>query len=166
MIVYKISFTQEVRTVNELLSELKDACHSEPSPSDTETIRRGESTWFRGRPAHAPEGTIALALSDDARVIINDGDVRAVEKQGEHYSVEVSADAHVLLRIDKLLKATVERSCDCGESPSPTMQKRDGGGPTIEIGQIEVCKHVCGEVVLAGIRIPVCVPVDCKIVSR
>jgi hypothetical protein len=148
--------------VKEFLSELKDACHSEPSPSDVETIRRGESTWFRGRPAHAPEGTIALALSDDARVIINDGDVRAVEKQGEHYSVEVSADTHVLLRIDKLLKATVERGCVRGESPSPTMQKRDGGGPDIELVVVEVCDLVCGDVVLGGIRTPVCVPVNCK----
>jgi hypothetical protein len=151
--------------VNELLSELKNACQSEPSPSDTEAIRRGESTWFRGRPAHAPEGTIALALSDEARVIINDGDVRAVEKQGEHYSVEVSADAHFLPRIDKVLKATVERGCDRGESPSPTMQQRDGGGPPIVIGTIEVCDLVCGDVVLGGIRFPFCVPVNCKIVS-
>lgn len=148
-----------------LLSELKDACKGEPSPSDIDTITRGQSTWFRGRPAHAAKGTIALALSDDARVVINDGDVRAVEKHGEHYSVEVSADAHVLLRIDKVLKATVQPSCNCGGNRSPILQQRGSGqqgGTTIDIGDVEVCDLVCGDIVLAGIRIHVCVPVNCK----
>ena len=131
--------------MEELLSELKDACRSEPSPSAAETIGRGESTWFSGRPAHAPAGTIALALSDDARVIINEGDVRAVEKQGEHYSVAVSADTYVLLRIDKLLKATPQQ-----------------GGDTIVIGPVTVCDIVCGDVVIGGIRFWVCVPVNCR----
>jgi hypothetical protein len=148
--------------VKKVLSELKDACQGEPPPSDAEAISRGESTWFRGRPAHADKGTIALALSEDARVIINEADVRDVEKQGEHYSVAVSADAHVLLRIDKLLKATVEGGCGCGGSTSTTSQKQSPGGPTIELEVIEVCKLVCGDFVLAGVTFHVCVPVDCR----
>ena len=148
---------------------MKNACQGEPPPSEVESIKRGETTWFNGRPAHAPEGTIALALSEDARIIINDGDVLAVEKEEGQYRVEVSADAHVLLRIDKLLKATVQlASCRCGGN-RPSIMRKPGDtkeeGPTIEIGDIEVCKLVCGEFVLAGIRFPVCVPVNCKIVN-
>lgn len=152
--------------MKKLLSDLKDACSKQPPPSESATIRRGEMTWFSGRPAPAPEGTVALAINDEAKVIINHDDVAAVEKQGESYSVAVSADAYVLLRVDKLLKATAKGSCDCGQSPSSNLQQRAPKGPTIDIGQIEVCDLVCGEIVLAGIKIPVCVPVNCKIVKQ
>lgn len=151
--------------MKDLLSELKNACKGKQSLSDVDTIRRGQSTWFRGRPAHAPEGTIALALSDDARVIINDDDVREVKKDGEHYNVEVSADAHVLLRIDKILKATVHHGCHVGDNRVPVQEKHDTGQerrPTVEIYDIVVCDVVCGDIVLDGVKIHVCVPVNCK----
>lgn len=151
--------------MKELLSELKNACRDEPSRSDIETIGHGQSTWFKGRPTHAPEGTVALALSEEARIIINDGDVLAVKKRGEYYSVEVSSDANFLLRIDKVMKATTQRDRGCGGIRPPMRQARHDrkdGAAGIEIDEVEVCDLVCGEIVLAGIRIPVCIPANCK----
>jgi len=104
-------------------------------------------------------------VSDDARVIINNGDIRGVEKQGEHYNVAVSADAYVLLRIDKLLKATPRHECGCGDDPPSIQKQADTGRKApgdIIIGPVTVCELVCGDFVLAGIRIPVCVRVNCK----
>ena len=71
--------------MTELLSELKEACRRGPVSSDDEMIARGGSTWFRGLPAHAEEGTVALGLGRDARVIISERDVRGVTKDGEGY---------------------------------------------------------------------------------
>jgi hypothetical protein len=73
----------------------------------------------------------------------------------------------VLLRIDKLLKATPRAECGCeGEQTQDagSSRRQKGKGPfgDIEIGDIEVCRLVCGDHWLGSIRIPVCVPVDCK----
>jgi hypothetical protein len=73
--------------------------------SDDDMIELGESTWFRGVPAHAEEGTVALGLGEDVRIIIREQDVRAVTKDGGSYGVAVSSDANVLLRIEKAVKA-------------------------------------------------------------
>ena len=155
--------------MKELLSELKAACQGEPSRSDRESIEQGPSTWFRGKPAHASDGTVALEVGDEAKVIINERDVREVERDGTLYRVAVSADAHVMLRIDKLLKATPRAECGCeGEQTPEASRRQKGKGPIadIEIGDIEVCRLVCGDLILAGVRIPVCVPVDCKIIKH
>ena len=157
--------------MKELLSELKAACQSEPARSERESIEQGPSTWFRGKPAHASAGTVALEVGDDAKVIINEKDVRGVERDGERYRVAVSTEAHVLLRIDKLLKATPRTECGCEGDDRPssgTSRRQKGEGPfgDIEIGDIEVCRLVCGDLWLGSIRIPVCVPVDCKIIKH
>jgi hypothetical protein len=149
--------------VNALHSELKNASQAMPVQGDVERIRRGRSTWFRGKPAHGPDGTVALALSDDAKIIIDDRDVLTVEKNGAEFEVEVKANADVLLRIDKLLSATPD-CCDRGHGPN-TMQKPDKGGSKpgdLEMEVVEVCDLVCGDFILAGIRFPVCIPVNCK----
>ena len=86
--------------VTELLSELKDACQRASSTSDDETIALGESTWIRGLPAHAENGTVALSMGRDATIVIREGDIHAVSKDGDHYLVQVSSQAHVLLRIE------------------------------------------------------------------
>ncbi len=151
----------------ELLSELKKACLAAPTPSPAETIKRGKLTRLRGRPVHAPDGTIALALSDDATVIINENAIESVEKDGEKYAVDISADAYFSLRMEKLFKAT---PCSCGgdgHSP-PVASQEHPAGPIIdlEIGPIEVCELVCGDVYINGFKIHVCVPVNCRIVNK
>lgn len=147
----------------ELISELKKACQAAPSPALAETIERGKLTRLRGRPAHAPDGTIALALSDDAKIIISEDAIQSVEKDGEKYSVTISADAHFALSIEKLFKAT---PCDCGGNGhgTPAAFQQGPAGPItdIEIGPIEVCELVCGDVYINGFKIHVCVPVNCR----
>src|SRR5947208_1475760 len=98
------------------------------APLRVEMIARGGSTWFRGLPAHAEEGTVALGLGRDARVIISERDVRAVTKDGDGYSVEVSSEANVLLRIEKTLKSTVQPDCGCREHYPRDHQTRSRGG--------------------------------------
>lgn len=151
--------------MKDLLSALKDACRGEPLRSDIETIKSGQSTWFRGRPTHAPDGTIALALSDEARVIINEADVRDVNKHGDDYNVAVSAYANFLFRVEKVLKATVERGKGGGRPPLKMEESEAGAGPItdIEIGPVEVCELICFDWVVGGIKFPVCVPVNCRI---
>ncbi len=76
-------------------------------------------------------------------------DAKAVKKEGEYYSVEVSADANFLLRIDKILKATAQGGCNCGENRPPIFQGRDGGsegGANLEIVEVEVCDLICDDV--------------------
>lgn len=152
--------------MTELLSELKDACHRVSPSSDEAIIGRGESTWFRGLPAQAEKGTIALGLGG-ARVIVSERDIREVTKDGEYYNVEVSADAHVLLRLDKALKAAVQPGCSCepsGEGPHHTHTRKQV--VDIEIGPVTVCDLLCADVVIdngkQSVQVRICIPVNCR----
>src|SRR5262245_435932 len=153
---------------NTLLSELKSACQAQPSPSDSERIAHGVSTWFSGRATHAPDGTIALALSEEAKVIIAETNVRAVTKEGDVYRVEVSAESNFLLRLEKVMKATVNDGCGNKKNHPPRSLARDAGSGddegdiVLEIGPVTVCDLVCGDFVLAGVTFHVCVPVNCR----
>ena len=151
----------------ELLSELKKACMAAPAPSSAATIGKGKLTRLRGRPVHAAEGTIALALSDDATLIINENAIERVERDEDKFAVDISADAHFALRIEKLFKAT---PCNCrgdGHTP-PVASQEHPTGPNIdiEIGPIEVCEIVCGDVYINGFKFHVCVPVNCRIEKK
>jgi hypothetical protein len=155
--------------VTELLSELKDACQRIPAASDDEVIAHGGSTWFRGLPAPAEEGTVALGLGRDARVVISERDIRAVTKDGDHYNVEISSEANVLLRIEKPLKATVQPDCGCDEHDTPTHQTRSRRKPAIdlEIGPITVCELLCADIVVdngkQSVSYRICIPVNCRV---
>jgi hypothetical protein len=153
--------------VTDLLTELKDLCQGLSAASDDEIIARGESTWFRGLPAHAEKGTVALGLGRDARVVISEQDIRAVTKDGDHYSVEASSEANVLLRIEKPLKATVQPECGCDENDARTHQTRSRRKPIIdvEVGPIEVCELLCADIVIdngkQSVSYEICIPVNC-----
>jgi hypothetical protein len=155
--------------MTELLSELKDACQRAPAASDDEIIARGESTWFRGLPAHAEKGTVALGLGRDARVVFSEPDIRAVTKDGDHYNVEVSSEANVLLRIEKPLKATVQPECGCDENDARTRQTRSRRETDIdlEIGPITICELLCADIVVdngkQSVRYEICIPVNCRV---
>lgn len=151
--------------MTDLFSELKEACHRGPAESDDETIARGGSTWFRGVPAHAEEGTVALGLGD-VGIVISERDVRAVTKDHDRYAVEVSSEANVLLRIEKTLKAVVQPDCRCGDRHSGTSPRAVRSRIDIEIGPIWVCDELCADVVVdTGTQsrvIQVCIPVNCR----
>ena len=158
--------------MNDLLAELKAAARRQPAQTERELITAGPTTWFSGPAAPAPEGTIALARGD-ARIIISEKDVRAVEKDGEEFRVAVGGDAHVLLRIDRLLKATPTETppddCGCGEGSkggTQTLAREKKPPITIDIGPITVCKHICGWVDIWGIHVYVCVDVDCYVEGK
>ena len=156
----------------ELLSELKDACRRASAVSDDEIIARGESTWFRGLPAHAEKGTVALGLGRDARVVISEEDVRAVTKDGDHYSVEVGSESTVLLRIEKPLKAAVQPECGCDDDGERAHRARGRRRRVIdvEIGPITVCDLLCADVVIdngkQSVSTRICVPVNCRTLPK
>jgi len=142
------------------LAALKAACAQSKSVSDQESIKHGVSTWFRGLPAPATPGTIALAIGGDAKVLINEGDIRSVEKVGEHYRVEVSAESHFLLRIDKVMKATATDDCGCKKDPPPSTTHTDAvvfDRKTVW----EMCQVICGFIVIGGIKVYICVEINC-----
>jgi hypothetical protein len=151
--------------VTELLSELKDACQRASSTSDDETIALGEATWIRGLPANAREGTIALRMGD-ATIAIREGDIRAVSKDGDHYLVEVSSQANVLLRIEKTLKATVERGGGWTHHAGVQQTRRGRRrGPRIELEIGPVTCVLCAEVAIddgkQSVLVTICLPVPC-----
>jgi hypothetical protein len=152
--------------MTELLSELKEACHRGPAESDEDTIARGGSTWFRGVPAHAEEGTVALGLGD-VRIIVSERDVRAVTKAADRYVVEVSSEANVLLRIEKTLKAVMQPDCRCGDRQSGTLPYAMRPTRDVEVGPIEVCDLLCADVVVdTGTQsrvLHICIPVNCRV---
>jgi len=144
------------------LAELKAACTSSKSVPDVESIKNGVSTWFRGRPAPSSQGTIALAIGGDAKVVIDEGDIRSVEKVGEHYRVEVSAESHFLLRIDKVMKATAsdEGGCGCKKDPPPSTEQT-GVIARDKLTVWEICQRICGIIVVGGISFYICVDINC-----
>lgn len=153
--------------MTELLSELKDACHRMSPSSEEAIIGRGESTWFRGLPAQAEKGTIALGLGA-ARVIISERDIRGVTKDGDYYNVEVSADANVLVRLDKVVKAAAQHGCRCDPSGAGTHHTHTRPQIVdIEIGPITVCDLLCADVVIdngrQSVKVEICIPVNCRI---
>lgn len=157
--------------MTELLSELKDACQAISAASDDEMIAHGGSTWFRGLPAHAEQGTVALGLGRDTRVVISERDIRAVTKDGEHYNVEVSSEANVLVRIEKSLKATAQPDCGCDEAQTRTHQTRSRRRQVeLEIGPITVCQLLCADIVVdngkQSVTYHICIPVNCRVESQ
>jgi hypothetical protein len=154
---------------DDLLAELKAAARKQTAFTEREIIANGPTTWFSGPAAPAPEGTIALGYRD-AKIVINESDIRGIEKHGDEFRVGVSADAHVMLRVDKLLKATPtddrDEDCGCGGEGKGGTQTiaRDKKPPiTIDIGPITVCKHICGWWYIGSIKVWVCVDVDCYV---
>jgi|GEM_PF-2274897 len=144
------------------LADLKAACTPSKTPSDAESIKHGVSTWFRGLPAATSDGTIALSIGGDAKVIINEGDIRSVEKVGEHYRVEVSAESHFLLRIDKVMKATATDECGCGcEKNSQPSTTQTGVVAREKLTVWEICQRICGIIVVGGISFFICVDINC-----
>ena len=146
--------------MTELLTELKDACQRASSTSDDEAIALGESTWIRGLPANAEEGTIALSMGREATIVIREGDIRAVRKE-----------ANVLLRIEKPLKATVERGCGCKHDAGGQHARRGRRPIDLEIGPITVTPCVlCAEVVIdngkQSVLVEICIPVPCEFVAQ
>ena len=150
--------------VTELLSELKDACQRASSTSDDETIALGESTWIRGLPAHAENATVALSMGRDATIVIREGDIHAVSKDGDHYLVQVSSQANVLLRIEKSLKAAVERGCGCTHHTGGQQTRRRGRGDIgLEIGPVQclLCTEVAIDNGKQSVLVRICLPVPC-----
>lgn len=157
--------------MTELLSELKEACQAAPAAaSDDETLARGGSTWLRGLPARAEEGTVALGLGRETRVVVRESDIRTVTKDGEYYDVEVSSDANLLLRIEKPLRATPQPDCGCKGSDRSTYEGRRERPIDLEIGPITVCELLCADIVVdngkQSVRYEICIPVNCYVESR
>ena len=155
---------------DDLLAELKAAARTQTAFTEREMIAEGPTTWFTGPAASAPDGTVAVGYGD-GKIVINESDIRGIVKNGDQFSVGVSAEAHVLLRVDKLLKATpTERpphDCGCGgEGKGGTQTSaRDKEPPIIEIGPITICQQICGWFNIGAIKVWVCLDV-CHVIPK
>jgi hypothetical protein len=97
----------------------------------------------------------------EVQIIINESDVREVQKEGSTYSVGVSVEANVLVRIDKLLKATPQPGDVRGRRRPVIAQQKDDKPPItdVEVGPITVTPClVCGWVLLWGTYFYLCIP--------
>ena len=154
--------------MTELLNELKSACGARPAVSNDELIARGGSTWFRGTPAPAENGTVALGLGREARVVIRERDIRTVTREGEHYNVEVSSEANVLLRIEKPVKAAIHPKCGCkrGEPAPGQTRSRKSEDIDLDFEIISICDLICVDVVVdngkQSVKCEICFPVNCE----
>jgi hypothetical protein len=141
--------------VTDALSELKAACNEKERPTDLEAIGLGRPGWVRGRPAPAAKGTVALALSRDVIVVIDEKDVREAVKDGEHFLVSTSERAKVLVRIEAPAEVAFtparqtahSRECACAQQGSPPSSiAKQGDIIDIEIGPITFCYEICVEI--------------------
>ncbi len=98
--------------MKDAFSDLKEACSEQQRKPASELIREGSTSWFAGRPTNAPRDTVALAQKGPFRVIIREEDVKSVEKHEDLYLVEVSADANILIGLEKVIKANLS-GCGC-----------------------------------------------------
>ena len=118
--------------MNDPLSELKKECRKRPEPSAPDAIKVGETSWFKGTPVDAPDGTVAIATGGGIKVIVREKDVLKVERRGEHFLVQVSADTTVLVRLDKLTKARPSGGggggCGCDKQPDAIARRRPPHG--------------------------------------
>lgn len=153
--------------MTELLAELKDACQRASSTSADETIARGESTWIRGLPANAENGTIALSMGREATIVVREDEIRGVRKDGDYYLVEVSSQSNVLLRIEKPMKATMERGCGCTHDAGARPRRGGRPGPIIDIEIGPVQCLLCADVVIdngkQSVLTRICLPVPCQV---
>ena len=102
--------------MTDAFSDLKAACSGQQPKSASDLIRAGSTSWFAGRPTSAPPGTIALSQNGPFKVIVREEDVKSVEKHEGLYLVEVSADANILIGLEKVIKAKLS---GCGCHPKP-----------------------------------------------
>lgn len=106
----------------------------------------------------------------DATIVIREGDIRAVRKDGDRYLVEVGSEANVLLRIEKTLKATVERAGG-RLHPAGGQQTRRGRRrePDIELEIGPVTCYLCTEVAIddgkQSVLVEICLPVLCETIG-
>jgi hypothetical protein len=147
---------------NAPLSQLTEACQHKAARSDDEVIELGATTWFRGMPAHAEPGTVALSMGD-AQIIIREKDVRAVAKDDDRFKVEVSSEANILLRIEKAVRAGGDSECTCCGGHGQTQPNRDApakDAPTGGGGNPKPKGSECYDVKVGSSTVRICIAQD------
>lgn len=155
--------------MKDAFSELKAACSGQQPKSASELIREGSTSWLSGRPTNAPPGTIALSQNGPFRVIIREEDVKSVEKHEGLYLVEISADANILIGLEKVTKARLG-GCGCPpKQQTPTEMhvkvdpKADVNILNIDVGTPNACQIRVECQTIAGRRVCFIVGVSCGI---
>ena len=125
--------------MKDALKELLVASRQEPQVSQRDTIKRGQTVWYRGKAAPAEDGTVALDTITGGRIIIAEKDVRSVEKvDSAIFLVEVASEANVLVRFEAVAKAD-PGECKCSEekpSDTPdTLASLQGTGGIVWVGR-------------------------------
>ena len=93
------------------LSELVAACGADKSTTPKERIAEGETRWFIGYAAAAPEGMVALGQNETLKLVFRQEDVREVRRHEERFLVRVRDGANMLVSFEQVIKAAP--TCDC-----------------------------------------------------
>jgi hypothetical protein len=119
-----------------MLEQLRAAC-AKSVGSDTKALEEGPLVTHFGYPAPAEPGSVALKLADFVTVI-READVVRVEKHKSLYRVWTSADANVIIRLEKVAKASGDAGgCECEPKPARGVMARDESPAfDLEIGPV------------------------------
>jgi len=95
------------------LSELVAECGAHRPTSPAEQIAEGETHWFIGYAAAAPEEMVGLSQTEKLKLVFRREDVREARRHGERFLVRVRDGANMLVSFEQVIKAAP--TCDCGE---------------------------------------------------
>ena len=124
--------------MTEGLSELVAACGAYKPTSPAEQIVEGETHWFIGYPAAAPEEMVALSQTEKLKLIFRKEDVREARRDGERFLVRVRDGANMLVSFEQVIKAAP--TCDCGEGNNDVRKSKvKAKGADVIIGNYGDC---------------------------
>ncbi|HXV24960.1 MAG TPA: hypothetical protein VED46_11945 [Alphaproteobacteria bacterium] len=112
------------------LSELVAACGVRRPISPVERIAEGETHWFIGYAAAAPEEMVALSQTETLKLVFRQEDVREVARHGERFLVRVRDGANMLVSFEQVIKAAPTCGCEDG--------RREGSGQQARAKDIDV----------------------------
>lgn len=125
------------------------AASGQMTEAQRDLIKNGRTVWYRGKAAPAEAGLVAVDTESGGRIIIDEKDVRRVEKDGVAFLVEVTADANVLVRFESVVRADQNAGkCSTDESNRSPSSPEGPQGPQGQ-GSQGYWRQVCnkGEVV-------------------
>lgn len=106
-------------------------------------------------------------MGREATIVVREDEIRGVRKDGDYYLVEVSSQSNVLLRIEKPMKATMERGCGCTHDAGARPRRGGRPGPIIDIEIGPVQCLLCADVVIdngkQSVLTRICLPVPCQV---
>lgn len=141
------------------IEALAAACAAKEKASDLDAIRAGNSILIRGHAMPAESGTFALVTETGAQIVVARDDVVSVERDGEHFLVEIKSGSDIVARFEQTIKAE-NSACACSgdESSATRVAVRPAGGAMSNSWCWWELRVVCRLVPIGGTLRIVCFP--------